>query len=445
MDRKWRRFSLLGGGALSALVIAACGAPAPAAAPAAPAAAVEVSTIDVMHAYGEGVADQPMMVEWGKQFESLNPQYKLKWTWGGSEMGTLFTARMGANDPPDLVITDDGSLANQARDGVIQPITKYLDGKNYEGDATWRDTFYAGVLSNGRIKDGKAGDGDYGIPDNMHFGAIWYDKGLFEKHSYVIPKTWSELMNLCGQIMTDESRACFGADNYGSYNSRAHLLLMWRMVGGQKVFDTGMGKPGTKFDTPEFLKAAQLYQELTTKHFVSGWEGNQWPAGQVAWSNHDAAMIFMPSWLPSELMTAKAEDFVIGAFPMPSVAGGVEGKPDLEVKFNGWVVPTGAKNPDGAMAWAKFATSKAYQIARTNRADMPSPLKTVPLPETMANMQAPIDAASAIRFGGGWDAEAPEWQAKVLEPLNTDLAMGKITPEDFLKKLDVATAEFYKK
>ena len=96
-------------------------------------------------------------------------------------------------------------------------------------------------------------------------------------------------------------------------------------------------------------------------------------------------------------------------------------------------------------AWAKFATSKAYQIARTNRADMPSPLKTVPLPETMANMQAPIDAASAIRFGGGWDAEAPEWQAKVLEPLNTDLAMGKITPEDFLKKLDVATAEFYKK
>jgi raffinose/stachyose/melibiose transport system substrate-binding protein len=422
--------------------------PAPAtAAPAtaAPAAPTEVITLDVMHFYGEGTADQPMMVVWGKQFEALYPKYKINWTWGGSEADKLFQARVNSNDVPDIYITNDSNTAGFARLGVIQPVDQYLDTQNFEGDAVWKDTFYAGLLENGHITDAKLGDHYYGIPDNMHFGGIFYNKGMFTKHGYKIPATWPELLTLCDQIKKDENIPCFGADNFPDYNALPHYFIMWRLVGAQKTYDTGMGKPGTSFNTPEFLRAAQMFQQLTTKYYQPGWEGNQWPAGQVEWANNGQAMIFMPSWLPSELMTAKSSDFSMDVFPMPTIPDGYTGKADLEVKFNGWVLPVGSKHPAEVMDFIKFLTSVAYQQARSERAVMPSPLKAVGLPADLIGFKPAFDSANVVRFAAGLDADAYPWQTKVFFPLNDQLAMGTITPEEFIKQLDEQTIAYYKK
>jgi raffinose/stachyose/melibiose transport system substrate-binding protein len=420
--------------------------PAPAtAAPAtaAPAAPTEVTTIDVMHYYGEGVADQPMMVVWGQQFEALYPQYKIKWTWGGSDVETLFQARMNANDSPDLFATNDAHVATYARNGIIQPLDQYLDTQNFEKDSVWKDTFYPGLLENGHITDGKMGDHFYGIPDNMHFGGVFYNKGLFEKNNYQIPKTWPDLLALCDKIQKDQKTPCFAADNFPDYNATSHFFIMWMVMGAQKVYDTGMGKAGTSFNDPDFLKAAKLYQQLTTKYFAPGWDGNQWPAGQVDFANEGEAMIFMPTWLPSELMTVKAADFTMGMFPMPTLPDGYTGKPDLEVKFNGWMIPVGAKHNDAAMAFVKFLTSKAYQLARSTRASLISPLKAVPLPPDLADMATALNSSNVVRFSGGLDADAYDWQTGVLFPLNDQLAMGKMTPEKFIEELDKQTKAYY--
>ena len=195
--------------------------------PTEPGAPAEVITLDVMHFYGEGVADQPMMVVWGKQFEALYPQYKIKWTWGGSESDTLFQARVNSGDVPDIYVANDATTAILAREGIIQPVDQYLDTQNFEGDAIWKDTFYTGLLENGHILDGALGDHYYGIPDNMHFGGIFYNKGMFAENSYQIPKTWPEMLALCDQIKTDLNIACFGADNFPDYNALPHYFIMW--------------------------------------------------------------------------------------------------------------------------------------------------------------------------------------------------------------------------
>jgi raffinose/stachyose/melibiose transport system substrate-binding protein len=452
MISKNKLLSVIGSIIVLSILVTACGATATTVAPPTSVpetsgevvvAPGEVTTINVMHYYGEGVADQPMMVLWGQQFEALHPEYKIQWTWGGSEVTTLFQARMNANDPPDLFAENDAHIATYARDGIIQPLDDYLGTQNFEGDSIWKDTFFPGLLENGHITDGKLGDHYYGIPDNMHFGGIFYNKGMFEQNGYQIPTTWDELLGLCDKIQNDLDIPCFAADNFPDYNATTHFFIMWMVMGAQKVYDTGMGKPGTTFNDPDFLKAAQLYQELTSKYFAPGWEGNQWPAGQVDFANDGEAMIFMPTWLPSELMNVKAEDFTIGMFPMPTLAGGYTGKPDLEVKFNGWAIPVGAKHPDGAIEFAKFVTSKAYQLARAERATLISPLKAIPLPADLADMETALNNSNIVRFSAGLDADAYDWQSAVLFPLNDKLAMGEITPEEFVQQLANGTSDYY--
>jgi raffinose/stachyose/melibiose transport system substrate-binding protein len=425
------------------LIMGCTPAPAPVAVVEQPGETVDVIELDIFHFYGEGVADQPQMLEWTKVFEEAHPQYKIKWTWGGSEALALFQARVNANDPPDVFMSNDAQVAVLAREGVIMPVDQYLDGQNYEGDAKWADTFVTGLLDNSFIADGAKGAAHYGIPDNLHFGGIFYNKGLFDGNGYAIPRTWSEMLALCDQIKTDVGIPCFGADNFNGYNARPHFYLMAYNVGPDVLYDTATGKDGTSFDTPGFLKAAQMFQELTTEYYQPGWPGNQWPAGQVDWANEGQAMIFMPSWLPSELMTTKADGFEMDVFGVPYVDDGVVQNPLIEVKYNGWVVPEGSKNPEDAIFFLKFLTSRVYQQDRTERAAMPSVLAALDLPGDLQSFKPVFDEGQVYMFAFGLDANASQWLSQVFYPLNDLFSYGDMTPEAFIQQLEAETRAFY--
>ena len=420
-------------------LVAACGPAATTVAPASTSAPTTVTTIDVLHIYSEGVADQAQMVEWGKKFEALNPQYKINWIWGGAQIDTLFQADVNSGNVPDLVYNNDATIASLARQGgVLQPLNKYLDTQNYESNAIWKDTFYPGLLTNALVDTSY-----YAIPDSMYFPGVWYDKVMFDKQGYKIPQTWPEMLALCDQIKKDLNIPCFDQDNAGWTNKNVAFYIIERAVGGQALYDAGMGK--TTFNTPGFLLAAQTFQDLTTKHFASGWSGSQWPAAEADWATGGAAMFIMPSWLPSEVASIQMEGFTPKVFPVPTIPGGYTGTPELEVKFNGWALPVGAKHPDAAIVFAKFFTSSAYQKARSDGYSLASSLPSVGLPPSIADFQPALVAAHTIRFGAGLDADASDWEAKVFQPLNTSLATGQLTPAEFIQQLDTQTKVFYKK
>ena len=327
---------------------------------------------------------------------------------------------------------------------MIQPVDKWLATGNYEGNAVWKDTFQPGLMKNGSIADGKAGPGIYGIPDGMHFSGIFYNKGLFDEKGYQPPKTWSELLALCDKIQAEDKIPCFTGDNYNSYNVRVTLYVMRRLLGGQVVYDTAMNKPGTSWkDNPDFLKAAQMTQDLYKKYYMPGWEGNQWPTGQVDWANGGAAMIFMPSWLPSELLETKAKDFIMDIFPVPAIEGG-KGEPmDYELKFNGWGIPVGSKQPDAAMCVIKYLTGEQVQTEKSTAGQLAAVIKGLPLPEPLKSFAPVLENGQVVRFAGGLDADAAEWQAKVLWPLNDQLSFGDITPEQFIEQLQKEHEAYY--
>jgi len=404
----------------------------------------EVIELDIFHFYSEGAGVQPELVEQAKKFEEENPQYKIKWTWGGSEALQKLRARINAGDPPDAAINNDANITIFAREGVAVPLDEYLETQNYEGDAKWKDTFWPGVLQNGFIADAKKGPHYYGIPWVTHVSGIYYNKGLFEEKGYQIPKTWSELLALCDRIQEEEGIPCFAADNFNYYNARVTYYIIQRLVGQDVLYDTAMNKPGTSWkDTPEFLQAARMAQELTTKYFVPGWQGNQWPTGQVDWANGGEAMIFMPTWLPSELRETKAEGFVMDIFPVPAIEGGKGDPMVAEMKFNGWFIPEGAKHPDGAIHFIKFLTSRYAQKMNMEAGGLPPAIKGVGLPPGVEGAKEMLEGYGGARFGFGLDADAAEWQQKVFFPLNDQLLFGEITPEEFIEQLQKAHDEFY--
>ena len=188
--------------------------------------------------------------------------------------------------PPDAALAADSDLTILGRENVIQPVDQYLAGNNYEGDAVWRETFWPGVLQNSFVEDGARGPHYYGIPWSSHVSGIYYNKGLFEKNGYQIPQTWDELFALCEEIQTGLAIPCFSADNFNAYNARPHVYLITRLLGNDVLYDTAMGKAGTSWNgNPGFLRAAELAQKLFTRYYVPGWEGNQWPVGQIDWAN----------------------------------------------------------------------------------------------------------------------------------------------------------------
>ena len=59
-----------------------------------------VTQLDIFHFFSEGASIQPELAEQSKRFEAENPQYQIKWTWGGSESMQKIRARINAGNPP---------------------------------------------------------------------------------------------------------------------------------------------------------------------------------------------------------------------------------------------------------------------------------------------------------------------------------------------------------
>ena len=404
----------------------------------------EVIELDIFHFYSEGAGVQPELVEQGEKFMEENPQYTIKWTWGGSEAMQKLRARINAGDPPDIALQNDANISVLAREGVAVPVDEYLETDNYEGDATWKDTFWPGPLQNGFVSDATKGPGYYGIPWTTHVSGIYYNVGMFEENGYDIPQTWNDLFALCERIQNELDIPCFAADNFVNYNARPHFYIITRMIGHEKLYSTALNEEGASWEgTPEFEDAATMAQKLFTDYVVQGWEGNQWPTGQVDWANGGAAMIFMPTWLPSELRDSAPEGFEMNIFPVPYIEG-AEGDPEIaEMKFNGWFVPDGAEHPDEAIEFAKFLTSNYAQTMNMETGNLPPAIKGVDLPPGVEGAQEMLEGYGAARFGFGLDADAAEWQKKVFFPLNDQLLAGMLTPEEFIGELQDAHDEFY--
>ena len=181
------------------------------------------------------------------------------------------------------------------RNGQVQPLDEYLDGPNWEGDKTWRQSFLPGSLDRFQY-EGKT----YGIPFLYVVFAVWYNKNMFAENGWEPARTWDEFFALCQQIKDADIPPLAFQGRYPGYAGAVIDNAYYHLAGRQRYYQQKDLVPGS-FANPEFEQALALIQRTAQNYFQPGALGMSHTEAQLEFFTGQTAMIFCGSWLKSEM------------------------------------------------------------------------------------------------------------------------------------------------
>ncbi len=260
---------------------------------------------------------------------------------------------MASGQIPDVFFTWVGEYTRQfVKAGRVLDITRYLAA------ADWQGRFAPATLDAYRT-DGKL----YGVPLNQDAKFMVYNKALFAKAGVAAPPaTWPDFTAALDKLKA----AGITPVSFGSQLpwTTAHYIgdLNAKLVPPEtREADYRLATPADRlFTDPGYVDALTRYQDFATK----GWF-NRSPnalthavARSSFYAGREALMyqeLVEFGRVPGTRLEADGWDF----FPMPAIPGGRGRQDVLTGAPDGFVVSSGCKHPDVAMAFLSFLTSQA--------------------------------------------------------------------------------------
>ncbi len=380
--------------------------------------------------------------ETAREFEKLRPGVRVN-IYGDPRINDQVRTRVMAGEWPDA--TDAVLLYPRLiAAGRMLDLAPALDGPNWEGDARWRDTFRPGVLD--RWSEPAAGDAAvYGVPFAHAVWTIFYDKALFRRHGWEVPRTWDEFFALC-ETMEAAGVAPLSLPGvtmrYGDAILRA---AHHNLVGDEGYAAYHALAPGTR-DDPRFIRAAGVLRRVSTRHLLRGWEGMTHTAAQLAFIDGRCAMTLSASWFANEMRGRLPDDFELGAMNLPVFADGITPVDTVQSQSGYYFLfRTGDEKRERATVdFFRFMTSRERVRRFAALADAPVALSSA-TPDDYSPRMADT-AALLARSPAAFDAAparasaAQATLAQALTDLRYQLMTGRITEEEFGARLEAAAA-----
>lgn len=240
------------------------------------------------------------------------------------------------------------------RNGEVLALDEYLDGPNWEGDRSWRDSFLPGSIDRYE-HEGKA----YGIPFLYTVYAVWYNKNMFEQYGWEKPRTWDEFLALCRQIKAEGISPLAFQGRYPSYITGVIDNAYYHLAGKARYDEQKDLLPGS-FDNPDFVRALGLVQGLARDYFQPGSLGMSHTEAQLEFFLGHTAMVFCGSWLKSEMLGKIPAGFRLGTFNLPVIeAGADDAQADAIYTGSGYFfVLKNSENPELGVDFMRFMTSR---------------------------------------------------------------------------------------
>lgn len=311
----------------------------------------ESHTLTVWHAY-VGQADKvKFMTETINEFKKAHPEIALKVV--GLEQNaykTKLQTAMASKQVPDVFYTlPGGYLQNFAKSGQVYP----LDADLAKGG--WGDSFVPASLkqvqSNGKT---------YAVPVDTDATVIWYNKALFAKHGWTIPKTWDEFLSLCQTIKAS------GVTPVALGNKDAWPATFWfqypelRIQGPGVVQSFNAGSADATFG-PGAQKSLAMMQEMAQKkYFSEGFNGMTDQDANLLFLNSKAAMVLNGTWQIGSSSDAPS-GFELGYFPFPTIKGADPANANDAIAgvAAAFGISQTSKDKKDALTFLKFLTSKS--------------------------------------------------------------------------------------
>ncbi len=295
-------------------------------------------------------------------FEKANPGVKV--TVSNLEPDaykTKIRVALGGDNPPDIFFVWSGEkmLHNFVRGGNCLDLTPYLDADG----GRWRQALVANSLSSFTHDNAT-----WGIPYLLQCTFFFYNKDIFSKAGVAVPKTWSELTEVCGKLK-QQNITPIALGNLERWPAH-HIpcVLFQRLMG----HDTVMAQydplgPGDYSD-PRWLQALDMFQETVDAGFYTpSPNGVSRADARMMFYTEKAAMFYTGTWDFAQLSeNGEAPssfwnkwDF----FNFPAVEDGAGEQEALEGSADGYVVSAKSKHPDEAVAFLKYMTSQPVAAA----------------------------------------------------------------------------------
>jgi N-acetylglucosamine transport system substrate-binding protein len=208
----------------------------------------------------------------------------------------------------------------------------------------------------------------FGLYDGKRYGqsfiygvtGIWYSKPLMDQHGWEYPKTWDQMIALCGRIKAAGIAPWTFQGRYPGYMGNVILAMAQKSAGTHLMVDVDNLTPNI-WRNPAFVNSAAAVQELILKKYIlEGSAGLTHTQSQTYWAQRKAVFIPCGSWLENELGSIAPKDLGMAVGPTPSLAAGDQ-MPFETIQVNAgtdYVVPAQAKNPLGAMELLRIMLSK---------------------------------------------------------------------------------------
>lgn len=354
----------------------------------------------------------------------------------GNTVDLQFKGRTGIREglEPALEAGTVIDLFDEDIDRVNKMWGKYLlDLEELSKASDYEATAIAGLIGACR----EVGGGTLkSIPYQPNVFNVFYNKEIFAEAGITAePTTWAEFLDVCEKIKAAGYIPLTSDDAYIQTNLGYHLARLLGEAGVHKVVTEGLWA-----EEPAVLKAAQDYQELFDKGYLSPTMGSSvWPAnqnGELALG--DAAMYLNGSWLPNEVKAMTGPDFQWGCFAYPALEGGVTGVE--AANYGAQVLAINAKTEvaEEAFEIIKYITKGEFDLLLSQESvGIPADTSNTEWPAMLAGVKPVMDSLTT-RFSWAAGIEDNADATPIIKENFQKLVSGTLDAQGFVDAMEAA-------
>jgi raffinose/stachyose/melibiose transport system substrate-binding protein len=275
-------------------------------------------TLRVWDIYPEGTPFRKVLDGAIARFKTANPNVTVEVISYGdmSSYKTKFATMMaaGGKDADIFQTWGGGQLAMYAGKGLVRDLTASMkkDG--------WIDRFSPAALT-----FVSSANKVWGVPVELANVMFYYNKEIFAKYNLSVPTTFSELLQVCKVLKSNNMIPIVLALNKAEWVGDFFYQYLVTRVGGLEPFKKAIARePGATFEDPAFVEAGKLLQQMVDAGcFQEGFMGAEYASMRQVFTQEKAAMMLMGSWLPGQIASEAPQMFgKVDYFKFPMVEGG---------------------------------------------------------------------------------------------------------------------------